>query len=123
MPSERTGLHVGDHVQDRDDDDATLVVVALSPQQASEYAVGEDATVATYNEDYPADDDVVEVVYARRTTADIENVQRYAFPRSRLSLETPVHDIEGRESDNRNDVGVKHCDESPPTWDDVEEDN
>jgi len=91
-------LHVGDHVEDRDADDdgdaATLLVVATPPEDADEYAVGEDATVADYNEDYPSDDDVLEVVYAQRTCVDIDNACRYAFPRSRLQLTEPAHDLD-----------------------------
>ena len=96
--SERPTLNVGDHVTDREDDDATLVVVGTPPSQADEYECGKGNTVAEYNADYPSDDMVIEVVYPQRTTVDIESPQRYAFPRSRLALDEPVHDIE--EDDN-----------------------
>lgn len=89
-------VFVGDHVADREDDDATLLVVGVSPQQANEYDVG-DSTVAEYNEDYPEDDDVVEVIYAQRTCVDIENARRYAFPRSRLKVTAAAHDLEDQE--------------------------
>jgi hypothetical protein len=92
-------VFVGDHVADREDDDATLLVVAVSPQQANEYDVGE-ATVADYNEEYPEDDDVVEVVYAQRTCVDIENARRYAFPRSRLRVTAPAHDLDADQEAN-----------------------
>lgn len=85
-------LHVGDHVRDREDDDATLLVTGLSPQPASRYTVDGDQTVADVNQDYPEDDDVVEVVYPQRTTIDVERLDVYAFPRSRLELAAPLHD-------------------------------
>ncbi|WP_434531058.1 hypothetical protein ACODNH_05445 [Haloarcula sp. NS06] len=89
-------LHVGAHVHDREQDrDAPLVVVGTPTARADEYKCNDDATVAEYNKDYPADDRVVEAVFAQRTTVDIERVQRYAYPRSRLQLETSVHDQEG----------------------------
>ncbi|MUV51353.1 hypothetical protein [Haloarcula sp. CBA1122] len=107
MPSEQTldtaddrpQLHVGDHVHDREKDrDAPLVVVATLAARADEHECYDGTTVADYNEDYPADDRVVEAVFAQRTTVDIERVQRYAYPRSRLQLETPVHDDEEAEN-------------------------
>jgi len=91
--SEQLTLHVGDHVQDRDDeDDATLLVIGISPQSAQHYSVNGDQTVADYNQEYPAEDDVIEVVYPQRTTGDISALATYAFPRSRLELETALHD-------------------------------
>lgn len=58
-------LHVGDHVKDRDDPHATMIVVGLPPETADEYEV--DGTPLTeYNHEYPADDAVVEVVYPQR---------------------------------------------------------
>jgi hypothetical protein len=87
-------LHVGDHVQDRDDPDATLVVVGLPLQRAATYVVDEDsgATVADYNDDYPETDHVIEVVFPQRTDVFLEEQRTYAFPRSRLELAEPVHD-------------------------------
>jgi len=91
-------VFVGDHVEDRDADGdgdaATLLVVATPPEDADEYAVGDGATVADYNEDYPRDDDVLEVVYAQRSCVDIEHARRYAFPRSRLRVTEPAHDLD-----------------------------
>jgi len=93
-------LHVGDHVHDREDDDATLLVTAITPQSASEYDVGE-KTVAAYNESYPADDRVIEVRYPQRTTQDVDRLDDYAFPRSRLELAEPLHDRDdGEEVDS-----------------------
>jgi len=85
-------LHVGDHVTDREDDDsnATLLVVGVPPVQADERDAG-GKTVAEWNPEYPADDDVVEVIYPQRTDVDVTNGKRYSFPRSRLRLETPIH--------------------------------
>ncbi|MCD2204394.1 hypothetical protein [Halobacterium sp. KA-6] len=96
MTNGQPQLHVGDHVHDKEDDDATLLVTAVSPKTAAEYAVG-DKTVADYNEDYPQDDRVIEVRYPQRTTQDIDHLDDYAFPRSRLELETPLHDRDDEE--------------------------
>lgn len=94
-------LHVGDHVADRGDDEesvAPMLVVGLPPTSAAEYVVGDDdQTVADYNAAYPPADDVVEVVYPQRTDVALRDKQRYAFPRSRLRLVTPIHDIDGHE--------------------------
>jgi len=105
--SDSPDIHVGDHVHDRDaDDPAPMLVVATPASRADEYVVdGEgkmEATVADYNEGYPADDGVVEVVFAQRTCADIGRAKTYAYPRSRLELDQPIHDIEsdgGKEGD------------------------
>lgn len=92
-PEERPPLHAGDHVQDRDNPDAPMVVVAVSPHAAHEYRLeGTSKTVAEVNEAYPANDDVVEAVYPDRDDDDLAALKRYAFPRSRLELVTPVHD-------------------------------
>lgn len=93
-------LHVGDHVTDKEDDDATLVVTGISPQPANHYTVHDDQTVADYNESYPSDDDVVEVRYPQRTTQDVSQLDPYAFPRSRLELAEPVHDRDTDDEDS-----------------------
>ena len=93
-------LHVGDHATDRDEDDsATLVVVGTPPETAAERQAGA-KTVAAWNPDYPAEDDVIEVVYADRTDVDIGPLKRYSFPRSRLALEEPVHDRDDEDGDS-----------------------
>ncbi|MDL0133548.1 hypothetical protein [Halobacterium salinarum] len=95
-------LMIGDHVLDKEDDDgATLLVATITPQTAEEYDVG-DQTIATYNQSYPADDRVIEVRYPQRTTQNVDRLDDYAFPRSRLELETPLHDRddEGEEVDS-----------------------
>jgi len=92
-PEELPPLHAGDHVQDRDDPDAPMVVMEVSPHAAHEYRLeGTSKTVAEVNEAYPANDDVVEVVYPGRDDDDLAALKRYAFPRSRLELVSPVHD-------------------------------
>lgn len=96
-------LYIGDHVQDVDDndDDATMLVVGLPPETASEHVVDGDpdagtaATVADYNPDYPEDDRVIEVIFAQRTRVDVDDSRRYAYPRSRLRRTAAVHDVEG----------------------------
>lgn len=89
-------LHVGDHVTDRDEDDAaTMVVVGLPLSRAATYAIDEGTTVADVNPDYPEADHVIEVTYPQRTDVTLDDQESYAFPRERLELEAPVHDRDG----------------------------
>ena len=86
-------LHVGDHVSDREDDDATMVVVGRPDEPAAEYTFdSRGTTVADANPNYPADDDVVLCVFPQRMDVSIEAIAQYSYPRSRLRLETPVHE-------------------------------
>lgn len=97
-------LHVGDHVRDRKHPETPLIVVARPSETAAEYMVddpgtaADDVTVADLNPEYPAEDDVVEAVYAQRTDVDLEE-KRYAFPRSRLRLEAALHDRDDEAGD------------------------
>jgi len=88
-------LAIGDHVQDRDDDDEgdtpTMVVVGLPLEQADEHEVRDGVTVHDCNEDYPADDDVIEVAFTTRTDTDLDSTKRYAYPRSRLVRVASLH--------------------------------
>ena len=89
-------LHVGDHVQDREDENgATMIVVGLPPETTGEYTV-DGTPLIEYDEEYPASDDVVEVVYPQRTDVDVSE-NRYAFPRSRLRLAHAIHDRDADE--------------------------
>lgn len=88
-------LHVGDHVTDREDPDATMLVVELPTESAGEYEFREGTTVADANPDYPADDDVVLIVFPQRTDVTLEPLTEYSYPRSGLKLETPIHDRDG----------------------------
>ena len=90
-------LHVGDQAVDREDPDATLVVVGLSGAAASEVDIDDQRTVADCNPAWPADDEVVEVIYPERTAVDVEHHRRYSFPRSRLQLVAPVHERDDTE--------------------------
>lgn len=97
-------VRVGDHVEDREEDEgATLVVVERTDHTAREYRLeGSSKTVADVNEDYPATDDVVEVVYPERETERMGDLKPYAFPVSRLQVTDPVHDqdeLEDKEGD------------------------
>lgn len=89
-------IHIGDHVTDREgtraDGEATMLVVATAVERADEYDVDDGKTVADYNPDYASEVQVFEVTYPQRTDPDVANARRYAFPRGRLRLETPVHD-------------------------------
>lgn len=99
---ELPGLHIGDHVQDREDDDATMLVIGLPPQRAAAYVVDEEtgATVSDYNKEYDETALVVEVTYPQRTdSVAFEGQQRYAFPRARLELVTPIHDRDETEAE------------------------
>lgn len=90
-------LHVGDHVTDRDsDDDAPMLVVGLPLQRAATYEIGDGQTVADYNPGYAPEEHVVEVMYVQRTDVFLEELREYAFPRARLELVTPIHDIDGK---------------------------
>lgn len=96
MADDHPPLHVGDHVRDRDetDSDATMLVAELPGERADEYdidAIGR--TVAAVNPEYPPDDAVVGVCYPQRTDVELDQVV-YSFPRSRLQLVAPIHDIE-----------------------------
>jgi len=95
---ELPALHVGDHVTDRDaeeddeDDVATMLVVGLDTHRADAYELGDGGpTVAEVNPAYPKTDDVIEVTFPQRTDLDVDK-KRYAYPRSRLRLEHPIHD-------------------------------
>ncbi len=75
----------GDVVRDRETDDR-LVVRRVTPRRADETTIpAADTTVADYptNEGYPADDLVVEVVYAG-DLARRDEPRVYSFPHSRL---------------------------------------
>jgi hypothetical protein len=95
--SELPQLHIGDHVQDREDPDATMLVVGLPGTTAADYDVTDAKTVAGFNPRYPADDLVVEVVYPSRTDVSIDGAQQYAFPRSRLECVAAIHDVDDQE--------------------------
>ncbi|SFS63426.1 hypothetical protein [Halostagnicola kamekurae] len=85
-------VDVGDHVQDREDIDATMVVVRTPLEPANEVDARNGKTVAESNPGYPADDDVVVVKFPERTSTDIGPLQGYAFPRTRLEIVARVHD-------------------------------
>lgn len=90
-------LYIGDHVQDREDPDATMVVVGMDTLQADAYELGDGGpTVAEVNPEYPPTDDVVECVFPNRTDMDIDK-KRYAYPRARLERIASVHSDEGEE--------------------------
>jgi hypothetical protein len=96
MSDDLLPIHVGDHVTDRDDedDDTTMLVVGLDTLQADAYELGDPGpTVAEVNPEHPEEDDVVEVIFARRTDLDVEK-KRYAYPRSRLRIVEPIHNID-----------------------------
>jgi len=88
-------IDVGDHVQDEQDPDATMLVVNLDTLQADAYELEDGLTVADVNTEYPADDDVVECVYPSRTDLSLEDKTRFAYPKSRLEIVNRVHDRDG----------------------------
>lgn len=88
-------LHVGDHVM-VEGREATTVVIRASGTLAGDYYVEKiDETVAEYNDCDP-DEPVYQVVFADRTDKDLADCQRYPYPRSMLTLESPLH---GRDAD------------------------
>lgn len=101
-------LDVGDHVQDEQDPDATMLVVNLDTLQADAYELEDGLTVADVNPEYPADDDVVEVIYPNRTDLDLEGKKEFAFPKSRLEVVNRVHD--------RDDDGSEDDDPDGDEW-------
>ncbi|MFC6766038.1 hypothetical protein [Natrinema soli] len=91
-------INVGDHVQDEQDPDATMVVVNLDTLQADAYEIEVGGpTIADLNPEYPPKDDVVEVVYPQRTDLNLEDKKTYAFPKGRLEVVSSVHDRDGDE--------------------------
>ena len=99
MSTAHPELHVGDHVTDREDDGAPLLVVGKSANRADQYYV-EGMRVADYNPSYPEDDPVIEAVYPDRAAVSLDISEAYAFPRSRLELVEPIHEA------RRVEVGV-----------------
>ncbi|WP_226479140.1 hypothetical protein [Natrinema amylolyticum] len=95
---DRPLLHVGDHVSERGESDGPkMLVVRLSSNTASEYSLpNSDETVAEYNDCDP-DEDVYQVEFLDRTTKDVDGLQRYPYPRSKLVLENPIHDRDDSE--------------------------
>lgn len=98
-------LHVGDHVSDRyagddSDDTATMLVKELHAARASQFDIGDGRTVADVNPAWPEDDKVVSVIYPQRSDMDLPVDKPYAFPRSRLKLETPIHDRDDAEGES-----------------------
>jgi hypothetical protein len=89
-------LDIGDHVQDREDPDATMLVVGTPLARAKTYEIDSDGTtVYDVNPDYPAADHVVECVFPERTSVDVGNLPTYAYPRERLERVEAVHSEEG----------------------------
>ncbi|MXV62094.1 hypothetical protein GS429_08470 [Natronorubrum sp. JWXQ-INN-674] len=90
-------LDVGDHVQDADEPDATMVVIRECDDLAGEYSVPEyDETVAEYNNCDPQER-VYQIVFANRTDKDLADLRRYPYPRSRLEVVSRVHDRDDTE--------------------------
>ncbi|WP_128477123.1 SWIM zinc finger family protein [Halorussus pelagicus] len=89
---EECGLDPGETVVDRETGDL-LVVVRTTPRRADEVEItGHDCTVAAYstNQNYRADDVVVEAMYPTPAGLDADELQprhlrRYSFPRGRLA--------------------------------------
>jgi len=96
LDDELPNVHVGDHVQDREDPDATMLVVGTPLARAATYEIDDDgASVADVNPQYPAADHVVECVFPERTTVGLDELVEYAYPRERLERVSPIHDAEG----------------------------
>lgn len=85
-------VDVGDHVEDREDFDATMVVVRTPLEPANEVDARNGKTVAECNPGYPVDDNVVVVRFPKRASVNLSSLQDYAFPRSRVRITSRVHD-------------------------------
>jgi len=85
-------IRVGDHVIDGERNDPSVgIVISRSGLSADEYVFDEmHRTVADANPDYPASDGVVNVVYPDASDCDIDSLERYAYPVSRLVVVTPI---------------------------------
>lgn len=92
-------FHLGDHVRDREaEDSATMLVTRIHLTEARNHRIKGDRTVADYNPDYPADDEVITVVFPARTDTELGPLKSYAYPASRLELEAPIHGKSVREA-------------------------
>jgi hypothetical protein len=97
-------LNIGDHVEDRGDHEATMLVVGTPLARAKSYQIDDDHTVADVNPQYPAADHVVECVFPERTTADADRLRTYAYPRERLERVTPIHNRDDETQEAESDV-------------------
>ncbi|MCU4743444.1 hypothetical protein [Natronoglomus mannanivorans] len=88
-------LHVGDQVSIRDGDDGPRVpVVRDCGVSAGEYLLAFcDETVAEYNDCDPSED-VYMIKFCDRSTEDLDDPDPYPYPRSKLKLESRLHDEE-----------------------------
>jgi hypothetical protein len=84
-------LHVGDHVEDREDSDATMLVVGTPPRSIAETPIDGEQTVADVNPECDPDEPVVNVVFPSRTDTDLGALQQYGYPRSRLQRVEAIH--------------------------------
>ncbi len=92
--NEDAPLYIGDHVEDRDNPDTTMVVIDLGTLRADRYELGNGGpTVADVNPEYP-ETDVVEVVFPDRTDMDIDQ-KCYTHPKTCLERIASVHEIGG----------------------------
>lgn len=91
-----TTFRIGDLVRDRDaGEDSNRMVVLATPSTTVDNHSVNGKTVADYNPEYPAGDFVIEVGYAATTETDVADMDRYAFPASRLKrLPRPGEDAD-----------------------------
>lgn len=96
MPSDTGRIHVGDHVIDDDADDPSVGIVVSRPGlSADEYEIDATGrTVADVNQGYAASDGVINVVYPKGSSRDIDSLKRYAYPVGRLVVLTPIKPTE-----------------------------
>jgi hypothetical protein len=93
MSDDRPPIHVGDHVEDRDADDAAPALVVGRPGlSAKEYAIDDSGrTVADANREYDATDAVIEVAFCSRTAGSIPD-RTYVYPIGRLEVVASIHE-------------------------------
>lgn len=90
-------LHVGDHVSHPNRDANMLVVERIFSKTAAEYEItvdGETKTLVDFHGDEHAGDDVVEVIFPKRTDVELSSQQRYAYPVGTLEVEGRLHDVD-----------------------------
>lgn len=89
MPSD--AYAIGDLVRDSEkpDDSNRMVVLGLPGKRAGAYEINDDGTTVADVNGCDSEAFVVEVGYAASTSKDVDNLQRYAFPTSRLERAAP----------------------------------
>jgi hypothetical protein len=85
-------IHVGDHVTDRDSDDADRMLVMARPGLSiAEFDIDEERTVADANPGYDPSDATILVAFVASTAGRLEKSDAYAYPAERLEVVASLH--------------------------------